>query len=92
MIERGVVLARGAEITPELLPTELRTGAEARPTPGLREGTDFARAVTDFERGLIEAAMKQAGGVQKKAASLLGLKPTTLNEKLKRLRVRAGAE
>jgi len=31
--------------------------------------------------------MKQAGGVQKQAARLLGLKPTTLNEKLKRFKV-----
>jgi two-component system response regulator PilR (NtrC family) len=88
VIERGVVLARGVEITPDLLPPELRTGAEPPPAAGLREGMDFARAVTDFERGLIEAALEQAGGVQKKAARLLGLKPTTLNEKLKRLRVR----
>ena len=45
--------------------------------------------MSDFERELIDAAMKQAGGVQKRAARLLGLKPTTLNEKIKRLKVRA---
>jgi len=89
VIERGVVLARGTEITPDLLPPELRTGAARPGAFGLREGVDLARALGDFERELIDAAMKQAGGVQKKAAQFLGLKPTTLNEKIKRLKVRA---
>ena len=38
-----------------------------------------------YERQLIESALKKAGGVQKQAADLLGLKATTLNEKIKRL-------
>jgi two-component system response regulator PilR (NtrC family) len=88
VIERGVVLACSPEITPDLLPPELHPGAGELAPAGLRDGMDLARAVSAFERELIEAAMKQAGGVQKRAARLLGLKPTTLNEKLKRLRVR----
>jgi two-component system response regulator PilR (NtrC family) len=89
VIERGVVLARGEEITPDLLPPELRPGTAPPTAVGLRDGMDLARAVSDFERELIDAAMKQAGGVQKRAARLLGLKPTTLNEKIKRLKLRA---
>jgi DNA-binding NtrC family response regulator len=89
VIERGVVLARGEEITPDLLPPELRPGTAPPTAVGLRDGMDLARAVSDFERELIDAAMKQAGGVQKRAARLLGLKPTTLNDKIKRLKLRA---
>jgi two-component system response regulator PilR (NtrC family) len=89
VIERGVVLARGAEITLDLLPPELRSAAARPGAAGLREGVDLARAVGEFERELIDTALKQAGGVQRKAAELLGLKPTTLNEKIKRLRIKA---
>jgi DNA-binding NtrC family response regulator len=88
VIERGVVLARGGEITLDLLPPELRSASPVAAPTGLREGLDLSRAVADFERGLIEDALKQAGGVQKQAARLLGVKPTTLSEKLKRLRAR----
>jgi two-component system response regulator PilR (NtrC family) len=45
----------------------------------------FYDAVNRYERQLIEAALRRTGGVQKQAAEMLGLKPTTLNEKIKRL-------
>jgi transcriptional regulator with GAF, ATPase, and Fis domain len=51
----------------------------------LSEGVRFYDAVGRFERQLIEGALRRTGGVQKHAAELLGLKPTTLNEKIKRL-------
>ena len=35
---------------------------------------------TDFEKALIESTLEAAGGVQKRAAELLHIKPTTLNE------------
>jgi two-component system response regulator PilR (NtrC family) len=85
-IERGVVLARGEEITPDLLPGDLRESARAAPPPAPLEGLAFHDAVSRFERQLIESALRRAGGVQKQAAQLLGLKPTTLNEKIKRLK------
>jgi DNA-binding NtrC family response regulator len=37
------------------------------------------------ERELIEAALAEAGGHQRRAASILGLLPSTLCEKMKRL-------
>ena len=36
------------------------------------------------ERRYIEAALEAAGGVQKKAAELLHIRPTTLNEMMRR--------
>lgn len=40
-----------------------------------------------FEVGMIRCALIRAGGRQSEAAKLLGLKPTTLFEKMKRYRI-----
>jgi transcriptional regulator with GAF, ATPase, and Fis domain len=40
-----------------------------------------------FEREIISESLKRSGGVQRRAAELLGLKATTLNEKIKRLKI-----
>jgi len=85
VIERGVVLARGTEITMDLLPRDLQLNATAPSPSRLPDGLQFYDAVSRYERQLIEAAMRRSGGVQKQAAKILGLKPTTLNEKIKRL-------
>jgi transcriptional regulator with GAF, ATPase, and Fis domain len=47
-------------------------------------GIDFNDQVRDFEVGLIQRALKQTGGNQKKAARILNLKHTTLHTKIKR--------
>jgi DNA-binding NtrC family response regulator len=52
------------------------------------EGIAFKDVITDFERRLIESALETAGGVQKRAAELLHIKPTTLNEMIKRYDIR----
>jgi hypothetical protein len=44
--------------------------------------------ITDFEKRLIETTLEAAGGVQKRAAELLHIKPTTLNEMIKRHDIR----
>lgn len=41
--------------------------------------------VAAFERQLIESALLAEGGNQRRAAASLGLLPTTLHEKMKRL-------
>jgi DNA-binding NtrC family response regulator len=41
--------------------------------------------VRDFERQLIESALAASAGNQRRAAASLGLLPTTLHEKMKRL-------
>ena len=45
---------------------------------------DFRKAKEEFENGLIRQALSLSGGNRKKAATLLGLKRTTLLEMLKR--------
>jgi DNA-binding NtrC family response regulator len=47
-------------------------------------GIDLPGVVDDYERSLIEKALRQTGGNQTKAAQLLGLRVQTLNMKLKR--------
>jgi len=85
LVERGVVLATGEEIGVELLPREVFEEVSLPEVPALPEGLDFYGAVHRFERRLIESALRSSGGVQKQAAERLGLKPTTLNEKIKRM-------
>ena len=48
------------------------------------EGINLREVIAHFERRLIESTLETTGGVQKDAARLLGLKPTTLNEMIKR--------
>jgi hypothetical protein len=51
-------------------------------------GISFKEVITDFEKRLIESTLEAAGGVQKRAAELLHIKPTTLNEMIKRYDIR----
>jgi DNA-binding NtrC family response regulator len=85
VVERGVVLARGDEIDIDLLPSDMSRRVALPDAAPLPEGVRFYDAVGRFERQLIEGALRRTGGVQKHAAELLGLKATTLNEKIKRL-------
>jgi DNA-binding NtrC family response regulator len=56
----------------------------AAPTPrGLKE------LVEEYERALILKALADSGGHQRRAARALGVLPTTLNEKMRRLQIRA---
>jgi DNA-binding protein Fis len=49
----------------------------------LTEGVDFYGEVERFEIRLIKLALNHTGGNQSRAAKLLGIKPTTLNSKIK---------
>ena len=51
--------------------------------PGVESGCSFYEAVQRFEIDLIKRALSQTGGHQRRAAHLLGIKPTTLNNKIK---------
>ncbi len=85
VVERGVVLARGREIGVDLLPKDMLDRIVLPEVASLPEGMSFYDAVARYERQLIESALRRTGGVQKQAAEGLGLKATTLNEKIKRL-------
>jgi DNA-binding NtrC family response regulator len=86
-IERAVVLCTGDRVTTELLPDYLRypvrTDQPAMIVP--HDGISLKDAVSNYERAMILQSLELANGVQKRAAELLQLKPSTLNEMMKRL-------
>jgi DNA-binding NtrC family response regulator len=90
VIERAVVLTSSPRIGVELVPEQVR----CRPVFQMPhfavppEGISFKDVITDFEKRLIESTLESAGGVQKRAAELLHIKPTTLNEMIKRYDIR----
>ncbi len=90
VIERAVVLSAGSRIDADLVPDHVRrTRAFQLPQFVLPpEGISFKDVITDFEKRLIESTLEAAGGVQKRAAELLRIKPTTLNEMIKRYDIR----
>jgi len=95
-IERAVVLSSGEVLEVELLPPSVRSGAGGGLGGGLNLPTvaslpdgSYWDAVSNYERQLVISALSAAGGVQKKAAELLQIKPTTLHEMMKRLGVNA---
>ena len=86
VIERGVVLTTNGWIGRDLIPDHVRTSPSFH-VPNLTvppEGINLREVIANFERRLIESTLESTSGVQKEAARLLGLKPTTLNEMIKR--------
>lgn len=73
------------EVTVALL-DEVRSLGNVK-TVEIRNGINFEQEVKSFEIQLIERALEQTGGSQVKAARLLSLKTTTLNEKIKRFAI-----
>lgn len=84
LIERAVVLSREDIITMDSIPPFL---LDSSPTGNERNITtyDLKERTRIFQKQSIQDALRRCRGVQKKAADMLGLKPTTLNEMIKRL-------
>ena len=90
VIERGVVLARDPLIGADLLPEPVHRQALRAPAfDGLMDDGAFSfyQTMENFEREIITESLRRTKGVQRRAAALLGLKATTLNEKIKRLKI-----
>jgi DNA-binding NtrC family response regulator len=88
-VERAVVLCRDDTIELDELPQAVRGD-----TPGVSTvtefptgGVDFRESVADYQMHLIREALRRSGGVQRRAAGLLKLSPTTLNEMIHRLNI-----
>src|SRR6187402_616903 len=90
VIERAVVLCTGSRIGVELIPEQVRKNPSFQipyvvmPAAGI----SLKDVTVAYERQWIESALEAAGGVQKRAAELLRIKPTTLNEMIKRYDIR----
>lgn len=90
VIERAVVLSTESQIGPELIPDAVRTSRPFQIPQFVMppEGISFKEVTAAFEIQLIERTLVAAGGVQKRAAEMLRIKPTTLNEMIKRHDIR----
>ncbi len=87
-IERAVVLCPGGAIGLELLPeTVLQPEGAELPVRLPENGSTYKDLVEDYERRLVRTALRRTGGIQKRAAELLRMKPTTLHEIIKRLEI-----
>ena len=89
VVERAVVLSSGPLLGVELLPPAVRQpdAAVLPPSALPSAGVAFKDAVSEYERQLVIKALQASGGVQKRAAELLQVKPTTLHEMMKRLNI-----
>ena len=65
---------------------EVESLAIARPVD-IKRGARYSDEVRQFEVNLIRTALGRTSGSQIRAAKLLGLKPTTLNAKIKRYNI-----
>ncbi len=90
VVERAVVLTSGPRIGVELIPDHVRRPPSFHMPQFVvpPEGISFKDVITDFEKRLIESTLEASGGVQKRAAELLHIKPTTLHEMIKRYDIR----
>src|SRR5687767_14564772 len=89
VIERAVVLSTKPRIDLDLIPDHIRSSPPFH-IPKFAvppEGISFKDVITNVEKRLIESTLEAAGGVQKRAAELLKIKPTTLNEMIKRYEI-----
>lgn len=89
VIERTLAFTTGkSQIDLDDLPPEIQQAREpvlVLPVSLPEEGLNLDAYVSGIERGLIEHSLERTGGNKGRAARLLGLKRTTLVEKIKRL-------
>jgi DNA-binding NtrC family response regulator len=83
VIERGVILCKGDEITAADLPSEIAGGPAAGAAPPTAvASTSGAPTLEAVERQHIVTTLRQVGGHRGKAAALLGIDPKTLYRKI----------
>jgi DNA-binding NtrC family response regulator len=88
-VERAVALSAGRDALDVAdLPQEVQTTTQTAATPFVDfpdEGLDMPAYLAAIEKDLIERALERTRGNRNRAADLLGIKRTTLVEKLRRL-------
>jgi transcriptional regulator with GAF, ATPase, and Fis domain len=92
VLERAAVLAGDEEIKPEHLPG-LGPGSTTPPSADpadqslSEEGASLDNRLATLERSMIESALARTGGVQARAARLLGIKERSLWHRIKKLEI-----
>ena len=89
VVERALALGRDrTQIDLHDLPPELQNAPDTDQLPAVtipEDGLDLPAYIASLERKLIRQALEQTGGNRQRAALRLGLKRTTLVEKVRRL-------
>ena len=100
VIERAVALEQSPTVLPDSLPADVRGGRGQPVTPGapeqiamaplpdLGEGFDLEARGEDFYRHYMSLALERAGGVQVKAAEMLGMSFRSFRYYAKKFNVR----
>jgi two-component system response regulator PilR (NtrC family) len=92
VIERAVALCRGDMIDLDMLPpTVLEPQDAPRSLRIPAEGVDLDELMNEYEKGLLLEALRQTGGVKKKAAQRLGISFRSFRYRLEKLRLDDGS-
>ena len=85
ILESCILLGSGDMITPSDLPLQVRQNISSfLDLDGIPQDVGLAETLTAVEKRMIQRAMKLSGNVQTKAAKLLGIGKSGLNQKLKK--------
>jgi len=89
VIQRAVVMAKGAELMPELLPARIREVSSAGSRPNAAQSPiHVGMSLDDVEREFITLTLDSVAGNKAKAAAILKISRHTLYDKLKKYGVR----
>ncbi len=88
IMERAVVLSKGGNIATVDLPIHLRTTESDEKLCVKKKGSSLNETLDTVERGLILEALKEAGGVQTRAAEKLGISERVLRYKLSKYKIK----
>ncbi len=86
-MERAVVLSRGSQITPELLPTQLRGQSYSTALLEDNANASLFDVMEEIERRIIADRLERCNWNQTEAAEYFRIPLSTLNQKIKRLSV-----
>ncbi|MBP7798729.1 MAG: sigma-54-dependent Fis family transcriptional regulator [Thermoanaerobaculaceae bacterium] len=92
VIERAVVLCQEDVIDIDLFPVELLFPQSGLAAQLPEDGLDLREAINGYTRALIEASLSRCGGIQRRAAQMLRVSPSTLNEMIRRLGMSASED
>jgi two-component system response regulator PilR (NtrC family) len=94
IIERAVALEATSVVTRSALPDFARVpGADDAARVDFPDGgVDLDRILGDYEREILQRALKQSGGVRKEAARLLGITFRSLRYRLRKLGIETGPD
>jgi transcriptional regulator with PAS, ATPase and Fis domain len=93
ILSRMIILTSQDKLTPESLPDEIKKSGPAvssKQTATMLNATqksldEFENELARIEKDYFSSVLEKAGGNKSKAAEILGIKRTTLNDRLKKL-------